>query len=209
MSLILIEKNIVILGAFKPTKFDKLFFIKNNLANGNDFTEKSIFISDFSLVDTNEFTVNITPNSIVINTKNENINNNIQKIASFIILNNDTNITAIGYNLKWSLFLQKDLNEITKELFFANNNNTINKFFSTNNTAYGYYVSRDYEYSRLKLDIKPSLIQKIDTNEKIKVLIFDFNFHIENTFTNEQLNNIVLDYENFINLANTIISEYE
>jgi len=209
MSLNLIEKNIVILGAFKPTKFDKLFFIKNNLANENDFTEKSIFISDFSLIDTNEYAVNITHNSIVINTKNENINNTIQKIASFIILNSDTNITAIGYNLKWFLFLQREISDITKELFFANNNTTINKFFNSIDTAYGYYVSRDYEYSRLKLDIKPSLIQKIDTNEKLKVLNFDFNFHIENNFTNEKLNDIVLDYENFIKLAKTIISEYE
>ena len=32
---------------------------------------------------------------------------------------------------------------------------------------------------------------------------------IENNFTNEKLNDIVLDYENFIKLAKTIISEYE
>ena len=209
MALNLIEKNIVILGLFKPNIFDKLFFIKNNLAKEEDFTEKSVFIPELSIIDTNEFVVNATQNSIIITTKNSNASNNIQNIAASIVTSSYIQIGAIGYNLKWFLFIEQDLNQFSKQLFFAENNKTINTYFNSDNTSYGYYVSRDHEYSRLKLDIKPSVIQRIDTNEKIKVLTFDFNFHIENTYTTDKLKDIVLDYENFISIANKIITEYD
>ncbi|MDI9366219.1 MAG: hypothetical protein QM541_14780 [Flavobacterium sp.] len=209
MTLNLIEKNIVILGIFKPNLFDKLFFIKNNLADESHFTDKSVFIPELSIIDTNEFIVNITQNRIVINTKNANINNNIQNIAASIIINTDSIINAIGYNLKWVLFIEQNLNKFSKQLFFSDNNKTINNYFNSEDTEYGYYVSKDYEYSRLKLDIKPSIIQKIDTNEKIRVLTFDFNFHIENNHTAEELKKIALDYENFISIANKIVAEYD
>jgi hypothetical protein len=209
MELELIEKNIVILGNFRPVKFDKLFFIKNNLLREEDFLENSIFMTEFSLIETKDFTLNISQQQIVINTKNPNENNNIQNIAAEIIKIKDIQINAVGYNLKWFMFLKNELNNFTKDLFYSSNNNVINKYFSSEDTVYGYYVSKNYKYSRLKLDVKPILVQKIDTNEKRKVLNFDFNFHIDNKYTNDELSELVLEYETFINEANKIVNEYE
>lgn len=209
MSIELIEKNIVILGNFKPNIFDKFFFIKNELAKEIDFTEKSFFLSELSVLETDEFVVNISQNRIIINTKNNNKNNNIQKIAATILKNSDVEVNVIGYNFKWLLFVNQDLNSFSKGLFFAEKNETINKYFETSETVYGYYVLRDYEYSRMNLDIKPLLVQKILTNEKLEVLTFDFNFHIENKFLREELIEKVLDYENFTSIAKKIVSEYE
>ena len=61
----------------------------------------------------------------------------------------------------------------------------------------------------MKLDIKPALIQKVDTSERKTVLSFDFNFHIENNFKKEELTGMVLDYEDFVTIAKEIVAEYE
>lgn len=209
MDIAFIEKNIVILGNFKPSKYDKLFFIKNDLIKEVDFLENSLFMTEISIIETINFGINVTQQQIVISAKNPTIVNNIQSIASAIIKDDSNSINAIGYNFKWFIFVESELNELTKKLFYTTNNNVINKYFNTDDTVYGYYVSKDYDYSRLKLDIKPILVQKIDTSEKSKVLNFDFNFHIESTnYSNGDLSNLVLDYAKFEEQTKIIITEY-
>lgn len=205
-----IEKNIVVLGVFKPSKYDKLFFIKNNLISEGDILESSLFMTEISVIETIDFVINITQQQIVISSKNPSLTNNIQNIASEIIKDSSNTISAIGYNFKWFMFVKGELTDITKKLFYIPNENVINNNFNTDDTVYGYYVSKNYEYSRLKLDVKPILVQKIDTSEKTKVLNFDFNFHVENiNYSNEDLSKLVLDYNNFENVSKKIITEYE
>lgn len=208
MEIEFIQKNIVILGVFKPGMFDKLFFIKNNLLNEDAFLENCIFTTEFSFIDSKEFTINITQEQIVINDKNPNININIQNFASAIIQNQEVKIIAVGYNLKWFMFVQDELNKITKDMFYSPNNLIINKFFNTDDSVFGYYASKNYKYSRLKLDVKPLFVKRVDNSETRKVLNFDFNFHIDNNFKNSELAELVLDYENFIVEAKEIIKEY-
>lgn len=209
MELSLIEKNIVILGNFKTEKFDKLFFVKNNVFNENDFLDNSIYTKEFSIIDTKNFTINITQQQIVIISKNLDHQSEIQNIASEIIKKQDDTINAIGYNLKWFMLFENKLNEFTKEIFYSPSNKIINKYFNSDDTIYGYYVSKNFQYSRLKLDVKPLIVQKIETNEEITVLNFDFNFHIVNKYSNLELSKLVSDYENFTNEAIKIINEYE
>ncbi len=210
MDITFIEKNIVILGNFKPSKYDKLFFIKNDLIKEVDFLENSMFMTEISIIETNNFVINVTQQQIVISAKNPNEETTIQNIASAIIIDDNNYITAIGYNFKWFMFIDNDLNNFTKKLFYTPTNTVINKHFNTDDTMYGYYVSKDYEYSRLKLDIKPLLVHQVDTNVKRNVLNFDFNFHIErNSYSNEELSKLLLDYNKFENEAKLIITEHE
>lgn len=210
MDITFIEKNIVILGNFKPSKYDKLFFIKNDLIKEVDFLENSMFMTEISIIETNNFVINVTQQQIVISAKNPNEETTIQNIASAIINDDNNYINAIGYNFKWFMFIDNDLNNFTKKLFYTPTNTVINKHFNTDDTMYGYYVSKDYEYSRLKLDIKPLLVHQVDTNVKRNVLNFDFNFHIErNSYSNEELSKLLLDYNKFENEAKLIITEHE
>lgn len=210
MDITFIEKNIVILGNFKPSKYDKLFFIKNDLIKEVDFLENSMFMTEISIIETNNFVINVTQQQIVVSAKNPNEETTIQNIASAIIIDDNNYITAIGYNFKWFMFIDNDLNNFTKKLFYTPTNTVINKHFNTDDTMYGYYVSKDYEYSRLKLDIKPLLVHQVDTNVKRNVLNFDFNFHIErNSYSNEELSKLLLDYNKFENEAKLIITEHE
>lgn len=210
MDITFIEKNIVILGNFKPSKYDKLFFIKNDLIKEVDFLENSMFMTEISIIETNNFVINVTQQQIVISAKNPNEETTIQNIASAIINDDNNFINAIGYNFKWFMFIDNDLNNFTKKLFYTPTNTVINKHFNTDDTMYGYYVSKDYEYSRLKLDIKPLLVHQVDTNVKRNVLNFDFNFHIErNSYSNEELSKLLLDYNKFENEAKLIITEHE
>lgn len=210
MDITFIEKNIVILGNFKPSKYDKLFFIKNDLIKEVDFLENSMFMTEISIIETNNFVINVTQQQIVVSAKNPNEETTIQDIASAIINDDNNYINAIGYNFKWFMFIDNDLNNFTKKLFYTPTNTVINKHFNTDDTMYGYYVSKDYEYSRLKLDIKPLLVHQVDTNVKRNVLNFDFNFHIErNSYSNEELSKLLLDYNKFENEAKLIITEHE
>jgi hypothetical protein len=205
-----IEKNIVILGNFKPSRYDKLYFIKNDLIKEFDFLDNSMFMSEISIIETSNFVINVTQQQIVISAKNPSKETTIQNIASLIINDENIYINAIGFNFKWFMFVDNYLNDFTKKLFYTPNNTVINKHFNTDDTLFGYYVSKNYEYSRLKLDIKPLLVHQVDTNVKRNVLNFDFNFHIErSSYSNVELSKLLLDYNRFENEAKLILAEHE
>ena len=66
----LVSSNIILQGEFEPMKFDKLFFIKNDVFLEEDFEENSLFSKNAVSISTKEFLINITKKQIVIILKN-------------------------------------------------------------------------------------------------------------------------------------------
>lgn len=62
-------------------------------------------------------------------------------------------------------------------MFYNSNNKMIEKHFNTEDSSYGFYVSRSYKESRLKLDVKPSIITNTESKSIKSVINFAFNFH--------------------------------
>ncbi|MCD8443185.1 hypothetical protein LNI88_11320 [Tenacibaculum dicentrarchi] len=201
-----IESNIVLLGNFKPTVFDKLFFIKNNLISEEDFSESSVFTPKFSRIESSDLIIIIESNKIVLVSRT-NKSDLLKSISLNIINENSTSLNIIGFNFKWFILLE-EIPKYTKSKFFSPTNESLNNHFNDDNTAYGYYISSDFKNSRMKLDIKPNILKEINNDKEQNILSFDFNFHIEiedNSIFNESLN----DYISYVNKAEKIISEYE
>lgn len=178
MELSLTVKNLVIVGSFQPSKFDKYFFLKNNIFKEEEISETSIFSEQFCVVDARGFNLTIIPNQLIFTEKVPQLNDLLSEIFSKLVCFLDFSGIAFGINLHWYLFSEDKTNELTKKYFY-NENASINKFFDGDNISYGCYLSKDFGNSRLKLDIKPATVSRIETNLEQRVISFAFNFHTD------------------------------
>jgi len=200
-----IEANIVILGKFNPVIFDKSFFLKNDLLQEVNIIE-NIFTPNFARITTNELIITIDNSQVVIVNKNILSSLKIKNIAKSIIDISKNEIDIIGFNYKWFLLIDS-IYECTKNQFYFKEN-SLNKHFNSDKTAFGYYISDDYEDSRLKLDIKPNILQDIRLSKTQNVISFDFNFHIEKK-SETTIENGINNYKLYTDKALKIVSEYE
>ncbi|MGE0932489.1 hypothetical protein [Peijinzhouia sedimentorum] len=194
-----INKNLVFIGEFKPSNFDKFTFIKEGFLVEEDFLDGSIFLPDLTIIDTKNLVIEINQNRLSINFKIVDFEINIGKLISLL---STSKIKAFGFNFKRALFIN-DSNESKKYFYFENN--VLNKFFNSNDTAYGYYVSRNIMDARLKLDIKPVQLQKINEDVYFNALDFSFNFHFEDDNFVEKLES----YRLYEQMTLDIINNYE
>lgn len=198
MELGFINKNIVLIGDFKPVSFDKLSFIKSGFLAEEDFLDSSIFLPDLTIIDTPSFIIEINSDRFSLNFKLVDIKIDFEKFKSLL---SNSKIIAFGFNFKRAVFLNQ-LSDTKKFFYFEKN--VLNNFFDSDNTAYGYYISKDYEDSRLKLDIKPVQLQKVNENVVLNALDFSFNFHFNNSNFYEKF----AAFETYENLTLEIISNY-
>lgn len=207
-------KNIVLIGIFNTSVFDKYFFIKNNIVNETEILDNSSFnaIGAVQLV-TKEFNILITLNQIVITDSiPENDDDKIYQIINSIVkLGSLTNITALGMNFNWLLNdLSKSFNQLSKDLFYSDNISVLSNHFNNEDSMYGSYASKIVKDSRLKLDIKPSTIQQVIPPNSLSGMIFGFNFHFDikdRTNTDEVLN-YINDYAVYKEESKKITSIY-
>lgn len=203
-----IDSSIVLLGNFKPVIFDKLFFIKNELISEENFLESSIFTPNFSRIETADLILLIESNKIVLVSRSNN-SELLKLISTKIINEQSSSLNIIGFNFKWFVFID-EIHEYTKSKFYSPTNNSLNNNFDGDKTAYGYYMSKDFKNSRMKLDIKPNILKQINSSKEQNILSFDFNFHIEGTNNDVSLFKESLgDYKSYVDKAEKIISEYE
>lgn len=184
MKISLLVRNIVIVGNFQVSKFDKFFFIKNLIFQENEILETSVFLDQFVQVVTLKFNIQILQNQLVIALINMDEGGDIDELARKIIANSEFSATAVGVNYHYYMFTEGKLNEISKKYFYLENNKLIDAFFNEDNVNYGYYLSKNIGKSRLKLDIKPSLVTNVSLGENEDILSFAFNFHADLTALN-------------------------
>ena len=92
-----LNKNIVLIGEFKPSKFDKFYFIKNQLLNEDDFLEGSVFLPDIAVIDTGNYLIEVNHNRFSINFKIVDSKIDFEKL---ILVLRDSNVRAFGFNFK-------------------------------------------------------------------------------------------------------------
>lgn len=202
-----IESNIVIIGDFKPSVFDKLYFIKRNLINEDDFLESTVCTPSFCKIETNDLIIIIESKKIVIILKNGK-NKDLRTLADNFISEGSSNVIVVGFNFKWIIFLD-EIYSHTKSRFFSNTNTSLNNHFNTDNTAYGTYMSRDFNNSRMKLEVKPNILKQVNNSQQKNILMFDFNFHIESTKNNPMFKESLNDYKSYQDMALKTMNDYE
>ena len=124
-------KNIVAVGILQPSKFDKYFFISNNIIQDNEILPNSIFNPEVIQILTRRFTLVILPNQVVVSS-NELAKDGtlIVNLIKFILEKFEPTCTALGINFHWNIIAQDSLNSTTKELFYDKNNKLISEFFN-------------------------------------------------------------------------------
>ncbi|MGY5846008.1 hypothetical protein ACW6QP_01200 [Salegentibacter sp. HM20] len=206
-----IQSNILIRGNFVPSKFDKLFFIKSELIEENEFLETSSFTPNMTRILTSRFVLTIRSSQILIANRKDFNDDFIKDIVFKIISDENSECSAAGVNFKWFVFNEDDIEEHTRKAFYPTNSKVINRHFDKSNSAFGYYASTDFKGSRMRMDIKPSLIKNIKEDSEQKILQFEFNFHLnfQQEKSNKDLFEKLNNYNSYLAEAEKIIEEYE
>lgn len=210
MEISLTVKNIVLIGEFQPSKFDKYYFLKNNIFNENEISEQSIFTSDFALVVARGFNLTIVTNQIVLTENELKVDETMVELMDKIVSTSNFTASGFGVNLHWYLFSGEKTSEIAKKHFY-NEKSEINSFFKGDDISYGSYLSKDFGNSRLKLDIKPATVMKIDSEIEQRIISFAFNFHtdLKNENFKDDIKKSLSEVEEYIKETRKIISIYE
>lgn len=172
----LVTSNIILQGEFDPVKFDKLFFVKNDVFNEQEFDDNSLFSKNVVRISTEDFIINISKKQIVISFRKRDIDRNkISKlILSFIIENK----FSIAFNQKWFKVIE-DINSVTKQKFYPLHSNYLNEYFNVEDAAFGYYASKNIDDGRFRIDIKPATLKSIVGDNELNVMSFDFSYYFE------------------------------
>ena len=202
-------KNIVLVGKFNPSNFDKYFFIKNGIATEDQILKNSVFnaLGGMQLV-CEKFSVVINPAQIIVSAQPPLDNDaEIEKLIAMLIEAGElVNLTALGFNFHWFLSDESvSFHELSKGLFFNSSSKLFTDVFSTEDSMYGSYVSMDIKNSRLKLDVKPVNAPNLDA------INFQFNFHfdIHDKSTNVEALEHLNDYSYYVKSCDDIISIYK
>ncbi|MGK7392725.1 MAG: hypothetical protein ACNS60_20385 [Candidatus Cyclobacteriaceae bacterium M2_1C_046] len=197
MSTYLANRSIVLVGVFNPLLFDRYFFIKNQMVVEEDIKENTFSVAQLSQLMTTHFQLVVHPNQIIItpfdpqNKLKVGIDQVIIKIVDALP---ESKITASGMNFVWLKEVEEgNLNSVTKELFFNENNLIQKKYFEGNDCHFGFYSSKNIKNCRLKLDVKPVL-----NNQNSKHSIqYQFNFHRDYPNPDENNSEIISVIKNY------------
>lgn len=196
-----LNKSIVILGAFKPANFDKLFLVKSGLIEEGDFDEDSIFLPEYAQISTPQLYIQVHPNRVNINLKNFDFVLSGDKIQKLFV---DSSISAVGINFKKGLLL--DSRSRYKDFFYFENN-ILNKHFKGKDNVYGYFVSEEFDNYRLTLNIKPVRLQRVEDTVIHDSLEFSFNFNFRSHGI--EILDCIDRIDELEMVVNNIISDYE
>jgi hypothetical protein len=206
----LVVKNIVVIGNFLPQKFDKYFFLKNNIFQEEDILEDSIFLTEFCMVQTPKMTIQITSQQLIVVDVDPIAVNDISILIKKVISYSHSSITASGVNFHFYISDNDTSQNLSKKYFYFENN-LLNKFFlEEDKIGYGYYISKNFKDTRLKLDIKPASSIDIQKNSNQKIIQFHFNFHKDYEENSVELFFAMVDkYNSYLEESKNIISIYE
>ncbi len=207
MSTSLKVRNIVLVGSFNPSTFDKYFFIKNRILQEEEILPNSLFESIGVNLLSAKFQITITFNQFIINSFEDKI---IEILVSIIKAANISKVTALGFNFNWFLTGEgKSIEQISKNYFYSDKINLFSKYFDTADAMFGVYASKNIKDARLKLDIKPSVFQEINNpdSQNIIHIVFNFHFDIKNKDGSELLK-YLNDYDYYTEENKKIVSLY-
>ncbi len=229
MEIILINQDIVLIGLFNPSKFDRHTFIKNKILKEDEILNNSLFLPERVNVSTKDITITINPNQLIISSLSGYYKKLSEKLAKILNLADQLSLNASGFNFRYIIqpvYEEDKVNEFIRSRFFNPNNPIQSKYFSIENSMFGFYSSKDFENTRLKLDVKPITLNFISVNNKLvnelplgndsnknilvnnKSLQFEFNYHRDYSITDnskEILLELIDKYELYKSESDKII----
>jgi len=179
MSLDLVNSTVVIAaGQFNPSIIREYWLIENGIMQPEDFRSGCVFTDMMVQVKSRQFDLAVVPGQCQISphVPIEEQQQLIEEKAGEIVNKlPHTPFTAIGLNFHWHLIPDhKNIEALTRSLFFVNQN-PFYEAFDFEDARFGSYLSKDFNNFRMKLDVKPALME----GQKEPFLHFGFNFHFD------------------------------
>ncbi len=206
--------TIVFVGVFQVADFDKFFFIKNDFFKEEEIKNAPIFTPEIAQININGINILITGQQIII-TQFKMEEERGKEIALLFAKYITHNMQAVGVNFAWNLIPTESLEKATKEYFFNEQNKMFTEYFNSTDTIYGSYVSKNFMRGRLRLEIKPQIVTKVniktqETSETTNVINFAFNFHYQVPTKGEisMLVEFINDYKHFLKESEKIMALY-
>ena len=173
---------VVAAANLNPTIFTQSWLTKSGIFNEKDFQNQGTLFTPLAVNATGEgFTLMVVPERIQIGFLSSDVatrsgqtilRRSIGKIVKELP---HTPFLAVGFNFDWILVPAnpEEIAKIERE-FFISESNPLAEEFSTQNAHFGCYLSKDFNWARLKLDIKP-----VTLKERELALQMTFNYHLD------------------------------
>lgn len=171
---------VVVARNFNPSILSQMWLVREGIIAPEDFQPGCLFSDEVSQIEAESFQLIALPQQLQFTPKcaSEDETSVISgKLGKVIRALPHTPYTAMGLNFIWHEDAG-NIAELTRTLFY-NDQKALFKEFDTPGAKFGSYLSKDWQGLRLKLDIRPILL---DTgSEKRERLQLMFNFHLDLT----------------------------
>lgn len=205
--------NIHINGQFDVSTYDRHFFISNKIFDADKIKVQPN--GNFNLITCDNNAITLSKSSIVIATIDPSVDDHSANIAKLIFENNkspNNMVKNMGINFGWFITFnnKQELAEFTKENFYNENNKMHKNFFSTEDSIYGFYASKNLKKSRLKMDVKGVVVFDSKTQQESDAVSFIFNFHFdfENSTSSDEVVAVLGDSRSYYEESKNIVSLY-
>jgi hypothetical protein len=216
MTATIIERNINLVAPtiINPKLLDKYFLLKNEILVESQILPDSQFNEFLNNINSQKFNIIIHLGRIIIVSKHpETTEDKINEILAKIVNSAKISNSVLGFNFDWKIFLGdgETAEKISKVLFYNDKNPVLAKYFNSDDDAFGFYASKNFKKSRLKLDVKPVNTQKLGQPGSRPALQFRFNFQItlNNINNTSEIIQTLQEFDEYFNESKNIISIYE
>lgn len=206
----LLAQNIVLVtDSINVNTFSQYWFIKNGIFEERDF-QGAVFTPGLGLVTASDCQMTILPNQIQLEFKNDNPEKVVQcienRMVKLIKCLSNVKVVAIGLNYIWKTGDDETPIPVLSKNLFGHNESGIISYFSKEDARFGAYYSQNIDpNTRLKLDIKPSLVK--ENGQNVEFIMYNFNFHcdVQEQQMEEMLLNQLNKWQLFNQLANKLV----
>jgi hypothetical protein len=171
---------VVIANQFNPTVLSQSWLERNDVLAKDDLLQGSIFTDVLVQVRSSQFHMLAVPPQLQFvpavppDRQQAVIRDRLGKLISLIP---HTPYKGLGLNFLWRLApADGDIGTLSRSLF-AVHDRPLYQNFGGADAHFGAYMSKDFSGFRLKLDIKPALIEEAGSIQHL--LLFAFNYHFD------------------------------
>jgi hypothetical protein len=166
---------VVVAQQFNPSIVTQLWLSRNAGMRDEDFLAGCVFTDLIVQIRSRQFHMLVVPEQmqfLPLEAEEQQIIH--EKLGAIVGSLPHTPYRAVGLNFTWHLSTQRTMPEVSREMFFRTDR-ALYQNFTDAGAHFGAYLSKDSSGFRLKLDVKPVLVQLEDRTEHR--LQFAFNFH--------------------------------
>lgn len=169
---------VIVAHQFNPSIISQMWLVRNGVAGEDDFGGGCIFTPVIVQVEARDFRLLVVPEQLQFAPKidTEAVQALVEsKVGAIVSALPHTPYRAVGINVNWHIMPEDEpFDGFVRRLFFREHS-SLYSAFDQDDARFGSYLSKSMFGSRLKLDIKPIMVNtELGAHERLQLA---FNFH--------------------------------